>query len=59
MNWNRWPVFCGALACLFLLRGLLYFCFAPPLEGFDEMAHIARLVYEIEEGPAPTRDSAA
>ncbi len=58
-NWMRrrapasWSGFCLGLGLLFLLRGLVFLCVYPPLEGFDEHQHLAYLAFLQEHRQAP------
>jgi len=38
---------------MFILRGWLFLCIFPPIEGWDEYSHIAYLAYYVEHGAPP------
>ena len=49
-NWRR---FCLLLTLLFVVRGIFVLSILPPLEGWDEYQHIARLAFQDETGTTP------
>ncbi|HPF40153.1 MAG TPA: glycosyltransferase family 39 protein [Phycisphaerae bacterium] len=48
-----WRRFCLLLTLLFLVRGVFVLTILPPLEGWDEYQHIARLAFQDETGKSP------
>ncbi|GEM_PF-961014 len=48
-----WLRFVTAMTVVFILRGWIFLCVFPPIEGWDEYSHIAYLAYYTEHGTPP------
>jgi hypothetical protein len=56
---NNWKRFCALLGIFIILRGILYLCILPPLEGWDEYQHVAYIQHLIEKNKQPLLNHAA
>ena len=48
--WKHWPLYVLLLLSIYLARGILWLCIAPPMEMWDEYQHIAYFAFLDENG---------
>lgn len=50
---RSWRLVCFIVIAVFVLRGIALLAILPPLEGWDEYQHLARIAFVVETGRSP------